>query len=351
MKNGKTLTELAVELDRQKNSKRDYIADTTALRMTPEGALNVPVNGHSEDLPVNELAHDQIAQRVGIPAKYYDRMKKAAPELLAVNVNHWFVNNPEKRMIRTLDGNVRAFLSNRYRPLDNYDLAEAVLPKVQQLNCKVESCEITEKRLYLKGITDRITADIKKGDPVQAGLVISNSEVGCGSLRVEPLIFRLVCLNGMIAADQAMRKYHVGKAGNEDIDDGAAEFFRDSTRLADDKAFFMKVQDIVAATLDIVKFNMMVDKLRDAADRIIDAEPVKVLENVGRKFDLTESESGSIMKHLITGADLSQYGLINAITRAAQDLESYDRSTDLERIGGELLELPQTQWKQLVTVN
>lgn len=350
MKSGKSLTELAVELDRQKN-KRDYLADTTALKMTDRGDLNVPVNGHSEDLPVNELAHNQIAQRVGIPAKYYDKMKSQSPELMALNVNHWFNKNPEKRMVRTLDGNVRAFLSNRYRPLDNYDLAEAVLPKIQGLNCTVESCEVTEKRLYLKVITDRIVADIKKGDAVQAGLVISNSEVGCGSLKVEPMIYRLVCLNGLILPDQAMKKYHVGKAGNEDIDDGAAEFFRDSTRLADDRAFFMKVQDIVAATLDMVKFNMMVNKLRDAADRIIDADPVKVLDNVGRKFDLTDAESGSIMQHLIKGADLSQYGLINAITRAAQDVDSYDRSTDLERIGGEILELPQSQWKVLSTVN
>ena len=219
------------------------------------------------------------------------------------------------------------------------------------MNCTVESCEVTEKRLYLKVITDRIVADIKKGDAVQAGLVISNSEVGCGSLKVEPMIYRLVCLNGLILPDQAMKKYHVGKAGNEDIDDGAAEFFRDSTRLADDRAFFMKVQDIVSATLDMVKFNMMVNKLRDAADRIIDADPVKVLDNVGRKFDLTDAESGSIMQHLIKGADLSQYGLINAITRAAQDVDSYDRSTDLERIGGEILELPQSQWKVLSTVN
>ena len=36
-------------------------------------------------------------------------------------------------MVRTLDGQVRAVLSDRYRRLDNYDLAENVLPILQQL--------------------------------------------------------------------------------------------------------------------------------------------------------------------------------------------------------------------------
>ena len=34
----------------------------------------------------------------------------------------------DRRMIRTLDGRVRSVLSYRYRRLDNFDLAENVLP-------------------------------------------------------------------------------------------------------------------------------------------------------------------------------------------------------------------------------
>ena len=38
------------------------------------------------------------------------------------------------------------------------------------------------------------------------------------------------------------------------------------------------------------------------------------------------------------GNDLSHYGLVNAVTRASQDIEDYNRATELERIGGVLLE-------------
>lgn len=42
-----------------------------------------------------------------------------APELLAQNLNCWFTKEPAQRMLRTLDGTARAYLSNRYRRIDN----------------------------------------------------------------------------------------------------------------------------------------------------------------------------------------------------------------------------------------
>lgn len=41
------------------------------------------------------------------------------------------------------------------------------------------------------------------------------------------------------------------------------------------------------------------------------------------------------------------YGLANAVTRAAQDVESYDRSTDMESIGYKVLGMSATAWKRL----
>ena len=39
------------------------------------------------------------------------------------------------------------------------------------------------------------------GDIVQAGVVISNSETGLGAVCIQPLIYRLVCSNGMVVND------------------------------------------------------------------------------------------------------------------------------------------------------
>ena len=344
MKNGRTLQELASELTRQKETKQDFIAETSALEMLPNQEL--VIKGHGQ-YPIKNLAHKQIGQRLGIPAKYYEKMQNESPDLLAQNVNHWFEANPEKRMIRTLDNHARAFLSQSYRPLDNFDLAMSALPRIQELGCDVLSCEVTESRMYLKCVTERITTEVTKGDVVQAGICISNSEVGNGSLKIEPLVYRLVCMNGMIANDYRMRKYHVGRAN--DIE-GAAEFFRDETRQRDDEAFFMKVQDLISAALDQTKFNTIVNSMREGTERRIEGDPVKVLENVAKTHMISDGESGNILNHLISGGSLTQYALGNAITRMAQDSDSYDRSTDLERVGGQVMLMPANDWNKLTKV-
>lgn len=348
MKSGKTLVELAQELERQKTEKRDFVAPTQQLEIVsaPENRTDygLRVNGHGT-FPLMQTAHEQIAARVGIPQKYYDRMRSNAPALLGQNVNHWFQAQPEKRMIRTLDGNARAFLSDRYRPLDNFDLADTVLPSITRAGCRVESAELTERRLYIKAVTERITLEVKKGDVVQAGIVISNSEIGAGSVKVEPMVFRLVCLNGMIANDAAMRKYHVGRSG--EAGDLAEEFFKDATRRADDRAFWMKVRDVVEGAFQKDVFERIVNRMQMAAESEIKNDPVEAVELVQAKFGLNDEERTGILTHLIKGGDLTQWGLVNAITRASQDVKDYDRATDLERLGGTVLELPKSDWQEI----
>ena len=208
---------------------------------------------------LTDLAEEQLASRLGIPKKYYDKMKAEAPSLLATNANHWFCKGTDKYMVRTLDNKVRGFLSSRFRPLDNFDLAEVVLPELNKVGLNVVSCEVTDRRMYLKAVTDKITAEITKGDVVQAGIVVSNSEVGCGSVKIEPMIYRLVCSNGMIADDNSLRKYHVGRGDNEG---DLREYFKTETRQADDKAFWMKVRDIVHSALGNGIFKNSVEKMK-----------------------------------------------------------------------------------------
>lgn len=344
MKQGKSLLELAQEVERQSQAKKDFLAMTDVLSYVGnENSLVIPGQGK---FGVNETAHDQLGSSLGIPAKYYDRMRQEAPDLLQANVNRWLAHSPERKMVRALDGNVRAFLSDKYRPLDNRELLETVLPVLGKQEMQVVSSEVTERRLYLKVLTPKVTYEIVKGDVVQAGLVISNSEIGGGSLSVEPLLYRLVCTNGMIANDSKMRKYHVGR-GNNGFSEGAAEFFRDETRMQDDRAFWLKVRDLVGAAVDSINFQKIAESFFATKENVIEADPVKVVEVFSKDNGLNQGERNSVLKHLLAGGDLNQFGLLNAVTRSAQDIESYDRATYFERLGGTVLELPRSDWKRL----
>lgn len=341
MKQGmKTIENLYGELMRQREARMDLIADTRSLSVSTENGsstLSIFTDKDIYNFKVTDIAHRQIADRLGIPFKYYERMMNEYPQLLDENINSWLKFKSEKRMLRTLDGKLRAFLSSRYRRLDNLELVDHILPVIAQMkNCSIASCDITETHLYLKVINKSMKAEIVPGDIVQAGFVVSNSEIGLGALKVEPLVYRLVCKNGMISKDYAHKKYHTGR--NVEDTDNAYELYSDETLQADDKAYFMKVQDIVSAAVDETKFMLTVDKMRQAKNIKTGDNPVETVEVLGDKYLFNKNERASILRHFIIDRDFSQFGLVNAVTRTSQDVEDYNRATELERIGGTILE-------------
>lgn len=341
MKQGiRTIEKLYDELDRQREARTDLIANTKNLMVNSTrgtSLISVATDNDVFSYAVSEVAHRQIAERLNIPYKYYERMRLDYPELLDQNINGWLARTPEKRMLRTLDGKLRAFLSDRYRRLDNLELVDHVLPVLAEMKgCDIVSCDVTETHLYLKIINKALKTEVVPGDVVQAGFVISNSEIGLGALKVEPLVYRLICKNGMISKDYSHKKYHTGR---QVVDtDNAYELYSDATLEADDKAYFLKVQDIVKAAVDETKFALTVDKLRASMEIPTANNPVETVEILGDRYLLNKNERGSILRHFIMGNDLSHYGLVNAVTRASQDIEDYNRATELERIGGVLLE-------------
>lgn len=156
------------------------------------------------------------------------------------------------------------------------ELVDHVLPVISEMKgCEIISCDISEPHLYLKVINKTMKAEIVPGDIVQAGFVISNSEIGLGALKVEPLVYRLVCKNGMISKDLAHKKYYTSKQVEDN--DNAYELYSNATLAADDKAYFMKVQDIVSAAVDKAKFNLTIDKMCTAMSIRTRENPVQTV--------------------------------------------------------------------------
>jgi hypothetical protein len=355
MKTGMSLEQMAAEITRQSKTRRDFKVPTTQLKMkaTPANdfvtGVTVSVGSVVTDLAPTEVFHNQIGVFTKIPAPYYDRMLANDPELLAHNVNTWLNRSNDTRMVRTLDGSARAFLSNKYRAIDNHMIAEAILPFIMQrggdLGLRVESCNITSTRLYIKVVSERITAKVL-GETVQSGAIISNSEVGLHSFRVEDFSLVLSCLNGAVRPGSGLRKYHVGRSGAEL--ENAYEVFADDTRKSDDKTLMLQMRDVVKATFDAGRFAKWAEGVTLTAERKITSVE-KTIANVIEEYELPEIVGGGILDALAKNYDATQWGLANAVTLYAQDPSlSYDKATDLERLGGEILEMPAEKWTELV---
>ena len=209
MKTGRDLKELLIELRRQESEKRDYISPASSLRLLEDGHT---LSMGEQEFGTTGLFHRHAAEVLKIPVKYYMLMQKEKPELLAENVNSWLSDRKQKYMIRTLDGTARAMLSDRYRRIDNKEVATAVLPLLAGVEgIEVVSSEVTETKLYLKIVNHRMEARAV-GDIVQAGIVVSNSEVGMGAIAVAPFVYTLVCKNVLIVNSHGERKTHIGRS-------------------------------------------------------------------------------------------------------------------------------------------
>jgi hypothetical protein len=349
MKTGISLQDLARKLEENRDAKKDFITDTRAARVEfVDGKFNINMQQQGI-FPLQSHPLRQIAQRADIPAKYMERMRAEIPELLVTNVNAWFDKSPEKRMVRTLRGEARAFLSNKYQRIENDRIAEVALPALLEFpGVQVISSEVTDSRLYLQAVLPSVQGEVvakgsrKVGDVMQAGVIIQNSEVGLGAVDVMDLDYRLRCLNGMVG-ESLFRRAHIGRKV-EDTDDLE---WADDTRKADDEALMLKIRDMVKNALDAARFHARLDKMNGLAAVEL-ADPVKAIELLPAILPITEGERGGILKSLIAGGDLSAWGLLNAVTHQAHAVESYDRSVELEQMGGKLLNLPGTEWKRVL---
>lgn len=386
MKTGRSIQDLAAEIQRRSENKVDLVVPTQYLHMEPTietvrtndgiGACDKvtgvqiavradrPIFDESgapipNEFGVNKIAHNQLAEYTGIPARYYQRLLELDPALLADNVNRWLQETKENRMVRTLDGTMRALLSDVYRPLDNEDFARAVLPVISKLGLDIMSCEITDRRLYMKIVDPRVTRELANlggifGDGkhiIARGIVcpavtLSNSEVGDGQVSVLGGVYSDWCTNLASFGERSAKKRHVGKR-HELVSDELYAKFSPETRRLSDQATWAQIQETVELSFNEAQFAALVTKIEATDANEIEGKPVEVIKLASKKFGLNESEGDSILEHLIKGGRLTQFGLHNAVTRAAQDVESYDRATELESLGGKIIDLPRKEWVAL----
>jgi len=97
----KPLVEELKRVKREKERRLDLVVDFSRVRAVlkrGEVKLRIPFFG---EYSLTEWAHQQLSEKLGIPKRYYDRMREEKPELLLQNINAW-IEEDERRFIRIL---------------------------------------------------------------------------------------------------------------------------------------------------------------------------------------------------------------------------------------------------------
>lgn len=337
------LMDLAHELARQAKAKVDYVVDSKAIQMSRNGAgpvaLTFPAPPAQKVIGFEPTGncHGQLSAKTGVPWKYYQRMQEEKPELLCQNLNTWLGDDPDRRQIRTLDGRARAFVSERYRSIDNADLFFAAVKEFSAKGCEVVRADLSDDHFRVAAVSPDVKASIpfvpgvddhKRGNwDLFGGVSVSNSETGCGTLQVEGFCFEVWCLNGVMQ-EKAFKRVHLG----EKLEAG---IYRDETISQSTKAIWMQAQDTIAEMLTEVHVRTMADKMGAAKGIPIKAKPTLLHKGSWTGLGVTQEERDAILEHLgCDGNGWNQYGLQSAMTALGRDALDGDRRTELERLGG-----------------
>lgn len=357
--------------------------------------------GNTLQVPWSTTAGRQLANHLGIPVRYFRTLEETthAGEL-ARHLNYWFQRSDKKRLVRTIrdedgGGHVRAYLSDRYRILDNDDVLRTALeaaadeiqkrggrPEVFNWNLTedhmdvlvIDTCctdhldavgegqgghgkkgEVSEEGDWtgsLKGtiqdpafersgvVARMATAEGRSddgtdgGDLVYAGCHLRNSETGEGGLWVRPCALRAVCDNRILVG-QNLAQVHLGRQLNEDL-----LYDQDLIR-KESQLVFEKVAGAVRATFNVERFRKLVATLRDTKKVEIPSER-EAADLIVQRQGWTEAQRDSLLAAFtrqVSKDRVTAFDAIQAMTRAAQDFEAADPMTtlDMEAAAGELV--------------
>lgn len=347
---------VVAELQRRKVSAVDYRVPGRGLALTDEDGknrltLNLGDLAGTVAYDVSNVAHGQLASITGIHGSYYKRLREEATGLLATNVNHWLGQSRKSHIVRTLDNRVRAIVSDGYRTLDSSDLVFETFDTLTELKAEITRLDLTDERFYLRALAPewRQRIDHQRealggagghrfgrvggfdDDYVIPGVVISNSDVGVGALKVERFLFRLACSNGM-TTDDVYARIHRGEKQTED------GVLSQETLGLQNTAIWAEVRDILRAAFNPEKFAETVRALGLATGKAID-EPVQAVEIVSKHYGVTDADKQRILNAFVTGGEgATVFGLLQSVTATAREKADYNDGIALERIGGRLLD-------------
>ena len=362
-----TLEQLMDKLNDLNRRRVDLVVPPSLLRMSDSDLqLNAPdyLHHYAHDGAVpdqisirpNRVAHRQISDKLGIPKRYYDRMRAEHTALLDENVNGWLSKGEEPYLLRTYRAGEgedeqslatgRALLSRRFKCIDNIHLLMSVLRAIQRekLNVKVETADITDKRMYvrfvapdtvvgaydlLKGYKNPQTLEV--GDGVMAGFTLRNSEVGMGRYEIAPRARVLVCGNGMIREKDAWGKTHLGAKLDEGAIDWSDDTYKKALQLIQSQA-----SDYVRHFASEKYLTKWLSDIREQGNYRVQ-HPAACVENVTRHFNMTEEDTDSILDYFTLSNQNTAFGVAQAFTFHAHQVADADKRNELEGVAEQVL--------------
>lgn len=320
---GKRFESLLKQVEQDDRGKEDKIMPFGSLRMNVYGLIET--KGRNP-LQLTDHATTQVLSKLGIPVRYAKRVLEERPDLVADHFNHWAKKEDGDVLLRMKKagghGVIRAVLSDRYSILDNKDVMVALHEVIKELpDAELLQSNLNDRITNIRIAFPELTAEFGKTvtgekDLIKVGVDIDNSEVGVSSLRVIPVTYRLVCTNGMRAW----------------VKDGDL-FEQRHIHLTSDELYMRMSGAIVNA----IKAGDGLVKTMRQAKGIKVASPLDIIKEIAQKEEYSKKLTDILINNFMVEPDNTLYGVTNAFTRTARDIENTERRLNLEEYAGNML--------------
>lgn len=311
------LAEFIDTVKSQSTHKSDITAKESEIRLQDSNTL---VNG----MPLTDSGLNSLRMFTDIPSsmisflkerEYNDDMVKFVNNELDRRESDWNAKGKDAREFRLRvrhddEGNdiIRAIVSERYGVIDNHEAMDIIANSLPSLDDALASHIFNDGDDVFGNI---LLPDHMKSEPDSdygVGIAFKNSEIRNSTFRISPFLFRAICLNGMIWGRQnsniTVNQKHLGEIDLVELQAQVKVAIKVALSQGNDMLTLMgyakqvKVNDPLATIALLARDNKMT------------IEQGKLWHK--GYLDSLQERNGDVH-------DKSAFGIINGLTRSAQD--------------------------------
>ncbi len=306
-----------------------------------QGDVGMTLIGMTGTLPMHDNAVIQVGDKLDIPSGYLKGLVRGADWQKSLSTRIMNEHNEHKKsryLVRAIDGQVRGFLSDRYRILDSSEIFVTFLEVAAVHGFKLIDSHYGEIVQFVEIIKPEVVEIETPNNgimPAVFGARLRSSEFGAGALELQMYILNVLCMNGAIG-ESPLRKVHIGARLPEGIS------LSDETIRKETAARISLMKDAVRYVFDDRTMEKVAAKIRKASATHVDLdEEIKKLPKRG----IMKHEADLVMRALLESnpndglyGEPTMYKLANAITAVSRDSEP-ERRREIEIIAGGMMGL------------
>ena len=318
-----------------KGNKLQFYGEPTSLS---DIRINVPSAGEFAPLSIQKFPMGQICSRANLPTRYAEYLREPeqagwGPQLLARNLNELYEHEDDKFLMRSYDGKLRGFLSDRYRRLDSRPLLESFIGESQKYGMVPIEGYSSETKIAMKALLPRVFEPVQN-EVMCFGVMFENSDYGNGAQAIRAFAMRLWCTNYAIT-EVGFRQVHLGKRLTDDMSWSA------QTYTLDTQATASQIRDVVNQAIYPDSINRFCEVIKVANEMEID--PKKVIADLSKYLNKGEV---TLVKDKFNEPDVvalppgnTVWRMSNAISWVAGNkIEDEERKLEVMKVAGGMLE-------------